>query len=241
MKNKIKLKNRTWNWILVIHGTKTKLRFFLKLKNRDWNQPLIDNESPVQVPATNKNMIQTLISWARMNQHPIMHQLWMRLFWPFWDEPKPFNLNQTKHWGGFFFSFHWPTFPEISKNSPLLFPPLPSSSLLFFLSSSPLCSFFLLFHCSSFFFINFFSSFSYCYCYYYFSFSFVCAIDYFSYHFFFHFCCYFSFFFIFSFFAFLCCYNFFYHFFLFFFSFSLFKHFLFFITLFYLLPLLHHD
>jgi hypothetical protein len=34
---------------------------------------------------------------ARVNQHRLVHQLWMRLFWPFWDEPKPFNLNQTKH------------------------------------------------------------------------------------------------------------------------------------------------
>jgi hypothetical protein len=41
-----------------------------------------------------------------------MHQLWMKFFWAFWDEPKPFNLNQTKHWGGFFsyFSIICPSF-----------------------------------------------------------------------------------------------------------------------------------
>jgi hypothetical protein len=36
-----------------------------------------------------------LFSFA-VTQHPPMHQLWMKLFWLFWDEHKPV-LNQTKH------------------------------------------------------------------------------------------------------------------------------------------------
>ncbi len=82
----------------------------------------------------------------------LMHQLWTRLFWSFWDEPNPFNLNQTKHWGGVFFSFHWPTLPwDFKKISPLLFPLL--------LSSSPLCSFFLLLFLLFFLLLYFFSFF----------------------------------------------------------------------------------
>ncbi len=94
-----------------------------------------------------------MVAWV--NQHPPMHRLWMKLFWPFWDEPKPFNLNQTKHWGGFFlfFSLAHPSL-RFQNNSHLLFPPLLSSSLF--------CFFFLtlLFHCCySLFFHHFFSFF----------------------------------------------------------------------------------
>ncbi len=46
--------------------------------------------------------------WAWVNQHPPMHQLWMRLFWLLWDEPKPFNLNQTLRWVFFVFSLAHP-------------------------------------------------------------------------------------------------------------------------------------
>jgi hypothetical protein len=66
-----------------------------------------------------------------VTQHPPLHQLWMRLFWPFWDELNPFNLNQTKpniEVRIFFFFFHWLTFPLDFKT-----PLLPSFSLLFLL------------------------------------------------------------------------------------------------------------
>ncbi len=80
-------------------------------------------------------------------------------FWPFWDEPEPFNLNHTKHWGGvcFFLLFTGsPFFAAISKKIlPFSFP-FSSFLLLLF------CSYFLLFHhlllfhwCCSLFFIIF--------------------------------------------------------------------------------------
>jgi hypothetical protein len=109
-------------------------------------------------------------------------------FWPFWDEPEPFNLNHTKHWGGvcFFLLFTGSPFAEISKKfSPFLFPPLhfffSSFVLIFFsftiffssigavaFSSSFFCLFyycyfliiiFLFCLCYRFFFLSFFFSF----------------------------------------------------------------------------------
>jgi hypothetical protein len=72
--------------------------------------------------------------------------------WLFWDEPKPFNLNQTKHWGRFFFfSFHLPALPWIFFKNP---PAFPSFSFFSFII---IYLFLLLFHrCYSFFFIKFF-------------------------------------------------------------------------------------
>ncbi len=122
----------------------------------------------------------------RVNQHPWMHQLWMRLFW---DETKSFNLNQTKPWGGVFF---------IASGPSLRFQPPPPLS--FFPSSSILL---LLFHCCcSLFFIIF----------YFFAYFFVVAIDFFSWSFFsFHFYAILVFCFIFCLFLLLYCYNFFFH------------------------------
>ncbi len=94
-----------------------------------------------------------------VNQHPQTHQLWMRLFWSFWDETKPFNLNQTKSWYGFFF-VHWPTLPLDFNTPPPFLPPLPSSSpppLLCLCFSLLFHHHLLLFHyCCSLFFINFY-------------------------------------------------------------------------------------
>jgi hypothetical protein len=88
---------------------------------------------------------------AWMNQHPPMHQAWMKLFWSFWDEPKWFNLNQTKHWGGLFFFFSLPhPLLRFQKTSPFFF----LLFLLFFLFWFLVLI--LLFHyCCSFFFIIF--------------------------------------------------------------------------------------
>ncbi len=73
----------------------------------------------------------------RVNQHPWMHQLWMRLFW---DETKSFNLNQTKPWGGVFFIASGPSLRFQPPPPPFLFSFLfnPSSSLppLFFFFST---------------------------------------------------------------------------------------------------------
>jgi len=51
--------------------------------------------------------------------------------WPFWDETKSLNLNQTKPWGGCFFSFFPLTHPSfrfqkisLIFSPPLFFPPL---------------------------------------------------------------------------------------------------------------------
>jgi len=103
-----------------------------------WNLPNILNQDTC-VPAwyLDVSILRTIgvvvfsCVWARVIQHPPVHQLWMRLFWPFWDEPKPFNLNQTPHWGGFFFfSFHLLTLPLDLKKIPHFFP----SSFFFFSS-----------------------------------------------------------------------------------------------------------
>jgi hypothetical protein len=107
-----------------------------------------------------------------MTQHPPMHQLWMKFFWAFWDEPKPFNLNHTKHWGGFFtyFSIICPSF-RFQKFPPFFFSGLHFHLLLlhcycsfFFIIFSPFYGGLLLFFsfllfccCYRFFFLSFFS------------------------------------------------------------------------------------
>ncbi len=103
------------------------------------------------ISSSNFTVQDHILTAAEVNQQPPMHQFWMRLSWPFWDEPKPFNLNHTKHWSGLFFF--------ISLAHPSL--RFQKISLLFFLLL--FCSFFvlLLFHhhllvfhcCYSFFFI----------------------------------------------------------------------------------------
>jgi hypothetical protein len=108
-----------------------------------------------------------------VTQHPPMHQLWMRLFWLFWDEPKPFSLNQTKPWGGFFFlSLVYPFF-KFQKKSTLFL-----SSFSFFFSTIDFFSFIVVVGFSS----SFFSFCCRCYRFFFLSF------------FFFHFGCYFNFF-----------------------------------------------
>jgi len=96
-------------------------------------------------------------------------------FGRFGMNPKPFQLKQTKHWGGLcmFFLLIGSPLAEISQISPPFIPPLPSSLFLF-------GSFFLSFFFFSLFFPSssslplvlelsfhhFFPSFLYCYCYY---------------------------------------------------------------------------
>jgi len=53
-----------------------------------------------------------------VNQHPPVHQLWMRLFWSFWDGPKPLNPSDLDFKFCFFFL---PYVPSNFQNSRLYF------------------------------------------------------------------------------------------------------------------------
>ncbi len=133
-------------------------------KKRGCTEPITHTVQPqgghVRIPPM-KQQSQFSLVWV--NQHQLMHQLWMRLFWPFWDEPKPFNPNQTLRWVTFFFFSLAQLSLRFQKTSP---PFSPSSSFLFF---SFVLSFFFFSSTIIFFFsivtVAFFSSFVFLYCY----------------------------------------------------------------------------